>query len=230
MYNNNLCNSKTPTKSLACIFQSTIFFHLVTLEFVETGVWNSSNPDIFWMKLHAFIWYLLFLYINYRQVSNISRTLVGNKLLITQMELEHRLSALLQLHLHSQLNTFLQWIDQRQLQDETRNIYVWGLGVPYIRDLMVYSRCWSSLVNRILNDSLTLSDCNVTFKHDIHDVRLASYCLPFDKISSTCIMPFERHGAKYKYLQNSYTHTGLIITYWTVIMWLASYVVVVTVD
>ena len=49
------------------------------------------------------------------------------------------LSALLQLHLHSQLNTWLQWIGQRQLQDETRNTYVWRwLGASYIRELTVY--------------------------------------------------------------------------------------------
>ena len=53
------------------------------------------------------------------------------------MQLEHRLSALLQLHLHSQFNTWLQWIGQRQLQDETRNIYVLGLGASYIRELTV---------------------------------------------------------------------------------------------
>ena len=53
------------------------------------------------------------------------------------MKLEHRLSALLQLHLHSQLHTWLQWIGQRQLQDETRNIYIWGIGAFYIRDLTV---------------------------------------------------------------------------------------------
>ena len=41
------------------------------------------------------------------------------------------------LHLHSQLNTWLQWIKQRQLQDETRNINVLGLGAPYIRGLTV---------------------------------------------------------------------------------------------
>ena len=53
------------------------------------------------------------------------------------MQLEHRLSALLQLHLHSQLNTWLQWTWQRQLQDETRNIYVLGSGASYIRELTV---------------------------------------------------------------------------------------------
>ena len=33
-----------------------------------------------------------------------------------------RLSALLQLHLQSQLNTWLQWIERRQLREDTRNI------------------------------------------------------------------------------------------------------------
>ena len=59
------------------------------------------------------------------------------KLLITQMLLEHRLSALLQLHLHSQLNTSLHWIGQRQLHDETRNIIFGDLGASYIRELTV---------------------------------------------------------------------------------------------
>ena len=36
------------------------------------------------------------------------------------------------------LNLF-QWIGQRQLQDETRKIYVWGLGATYIRELTVYA-------------------------------------------------------------------------------------------
>ena len=53
------------------------------------------------------------------------------------MKLGHRLSALLQLHLYSQLNTWLQWTRQRQKQDETRNIYVLGLGASYIRELTV---------------------------------------------------------------------------------------------
>ena len=40
------------------------------------------------------------------------------------------------------LNTWLQWIGHRQLQDETKNIYVWGLGAAYIRDLTVLQ--WKS--------------------------------------------------------------------------------------
>ena len=41
---------------------------------------------------------------------------------------------LLQLHLHSRLDAWFHWIGQRQLQDESRNIQVWGFGVSYIRD------------------------------------------------------------------------------------------------
>ena len=47
------------------------------------------------------------------------------------------LSALLQLHLHSWLNTSLQWIGQRQVQDETRNINVLEFGATYITYLTV---------------------------------------------------------------------------------------------
>ena len=43
----------------------------------------------------------------------------------------------LQLHLHSRLNIWLQWIVQRQLQNETGNIHVLRFGVTYIRDLTV---------------------------------------------------------------------------------------------
>ena len=40
-------------------------------------------------------------------------------------ELEHRLSALIQLHLYSRLKTWLQWIGQRQLQDQKLSFGIW---------------------------------------------------------------------------------------------------------
>ena len=86
------------------------------------------------MELHVFN-----LLLNTCWTSNIRCTLVGNKIVITQMQLEQRLSALLQLHFHSRLNTWLQRIPQRQLQGEMRNIYVFGFGVAYIRGLMEVS-------------------------------------------------------------------------------------------
>ena len=48
----------------------------------------------------------------------------------------HRLTSLLQLH-HFPLNTWPQWIGQRQLQNETRNIQVLVFGGTYIRGLTV---------------------------------------------------------------------------------------------
>ena len=72
-----------------------------------------------------------------RQTSNISHTLVHNEMLITQIELEHRLSVLLQLHLYFRLNTWLQWIGQRQLQGETKSISFLKFGATYIRGFNV---------------------------------------------------------------------------------------------
>ena len=49
------------------------------------------------------------------------------------MYLEHRHSVLLQLYLHSQLNPRIQWIGQRQLQDETMIIEILVFGAAYIK-------------------------------------------------------------------------------------------------
>ena len=79
----------------------------------------------------------------YRQTSNVSRTLEGNKI-VDHSDVVG--AAPVQLHLHSRLNTLLQWIRQRQLQDPTRNIQVLGFGAPCIRELTVYtlSQCYDS--------------------------------------------------------------------------------------
>ena len=68
----------------------------------------------------------------YRQTSDLSRTLVGNELVDQSDVVEHRLSALLQRHLHSRLNTWLQWIGRTARRDE-----LLGFGTLYIRGLMV---------------------------------------------------------------------------------------------
>ena len=52
---------------------------------------------------------------NYRKVSNIRRTLVGNKI----VDHSDVVGA-------SPVGAWLQWIGQKRLQDETRNVYVWG--------------------------------------------------------------------------------------------------------
>ena len=44
------------------------------------------------------------------------------ELVVTQMKLEHHLSVWLQVHLVSQISTWVQCIGQKQLQYDTRNI------------------------------------------------------------------------------------------------------------
>ena len=110
----------------------------------------------------------------YCQISNISHTIA--KLLITQVQLEHRLSALLQLHIRSRLNTWLQWIGQRQRQDETRNIKVWGFGATYNRDLMVHVYVSSSLRWRQVEmnpetNELSLRTQSYSLQHTIYYTR-----------------------------------------------------------
>ena len=54
---------------------------------------------------------------------------------------------LIQLHLHSQCYIWLQWIGQKPLQDQTRNISVLRFGVAYNRHLTVTSvSCRSILI------------------------------------------------------------------------------------
>ena len=54
----------------------------------------------------------------YRQVSNISRTVEGNQI----VDHSDVVGAAPTLHLHSRFNTWLRWVGQRQLHDETRII------------------------------------------------------------------------------------------------------------
>ena len=89
----------------------------------------------------------------YCKISNIRCTLVGNKIVDHSDVVEAAptgLSALLQLHLHFWPNTWLQWIGQRQLQGEMRNIYILGFCASYIRYLTVYLfytiKRWSQLL------------------------------------------------------------------------------------
>ena len=89
---------------------STTFSNASTCSGVPNGIDLASVQVMVWLICQ------------YSQISNISRTLVDNKIVDDSDALEHRLSALLQLHLHSRLNTWLQWIGQIPLQDDARNI------------------------------------------------------------------------------------------------------------
>ena len=70
----------------------------------------------------------------YCQISNIRHTLVSN---ISADHSSCGLLALLQLHIYSLLNAWLQWSGQSQMQDEMRNIQALGFGVANVRDLTV---------------------------------------------------------------------------------------------
>ena len=82
-------------------------------------------------------WLYLVIHILYCQTSNISATFVGNKF-VDHSDVVGASPVLLQLHFHFWLNTWLQWIGQRQLQDERRIIQVVWFGAAYIRDFTVY--------------------------------------------------------------------------------------------
>ena len=72
----------------------------------------------------------------YCQTSETWCNLVRNKL-VDHSDVVGAL-VLLQLHLHSPLNTWLHWIGQRQLQDKTRIIEVLGFDAPSIRGFTVF--------------------------------------------------------------------------------------------
>ena len=102
---------------------SEIIIRIQTFSFKKMHLKVSSEKwRPFWFGLSV---------LTYFKTSNVRRTFVGNKLLITQMQLEHRLSALHQRNLHSRLNTWLQWIAEvyytvymsRSQQDITRNAF-----------------------------------------------------------------------------------------------------------
>ena len=118
----------------------------------------------------------------YRKVSNVRHTLVGNKIVDHSDVVGHCLSALFLLHLHSQLNMWLQWIGQRQLQDKMRNVYVWGLGASYIRELTVMASNQSTPTSNGswcigIKGEMSGTVC-VTFTWDIYIyMNFYSFCL-----------------------------------------------------
>ena len=83
------------------------------------------------------------------------------------MYLEHRLSAVLQLHLHSGFNTWLRWIWQKQMQEARQifNFWIWcdlyGMGC-----LTVCT--WHNHINAYLSDSFD--------QYDTIDFNLPSLC------------------------------------------------------
>ena len=72
--------------------------------------------------------------ITYHQTTIITRAVVVNNI-VDHSDVVG--AAPVQLHLHYRLNTWLQYIALRQLQDETNKIKFLGFCTAYIRDLTV---------------------------------------------------------------------------------------------
>ena len=86
----------------------------------------------------------------------------------TLIKMPDRKAALLQLHLHSRLNTWLQCIGQRQLQDKTRNIF----SAAYSRDFTVFNiRCFVGLF-----DSWWEIMSMISFKYFHHCTCVSTLC------------------------------------------------------
>ena len=108
----------------------------------------------------------------YHQTSNIRLTLVSNKLVDHSDVIATSLvSAAPTTSLHSQLNTWLQWIGQRQLQNEMRDISTFGFGMTYTRGLKVLL-CKVNLgkpIDHLENTRLPLLyQCVVVHKWSLH--------------------------------------------------------------
>ena len=98
--------------------------------------------------------------ITYRKVSNISRTLVGNKIVDhSDVVGASPVGAAPTTSSFSTYYTWLQWIGQRQLQDVTRNIYVLGLDASYIREFYIRELTVSKILFKSPRDQWVHDKC-----------------------------------------------------------------------
>ena len=94
---------------------------------------------------------------------------------------------LLQLHLNSRLNTWLQLIGQRQLQQVTKIIQVLGLGASYVREFTVI------VIQQLLNTTLYANEIQFYYP-----LLSAFNCVILDKCSSRLLMPLRcRRNGRY---------------------------------
>ena len=136
-------------KHVAIASQETInLFDLTELDGHHTWRLEQNGrhfADISWMKTTVFRlnspWSLFSMVQStkkYRKVSYIRRTLVGNNIVDhSDVVGASPVGVAPTTPFLHQLYTWLQWIGQIQLQNETRNIYVFGLGASYIREWTV---------------------------------------------------------------------------------------------
>ena len=89
------------------------------------------------------------------QVSDINCPLISNRIVVHSDAIGAS-STLLQVHLYYRINTWHQWIGQRQLQDETRNISVWEFGIGTGMIFMINHSKYVQCTLAIMYDSIFL--------------------------------------------------------------------------
>ena len=106
--------------------------------YCHTNTFSWIKMFIFWFNFHRSV--SCWLKWHYHQTSNISHILLGNKIVdysdLVWAPLCQRCSSYIFI-----FDTWLQWIGQKQLHEDRRNIWVFRFGVPCIRCLMV-SHYW----------------------------------------------------------------------------------------
>ena len=107
--------------------------------------------------------------------------------------MEHHLSALLQLHLSYLLNTWIQWIGQRQLHDQMRNISVLEFGAAYIRDFTVY-RVSTVVARPVLVSNFARFFTDVPLHDDIIKWKLFPRHWPFVRGIHRSLVNFPHKG------------------------------------
>ena len=128
---------------------------------------------------------------NYCQISNISRTLVGNKFVDHSDVVVASPVSATPTTSSFQLNTWLQWIEQRQLQDETRNIFkfwdllclileIWQYVNTIVAAKQLIEMCYLWNMNVLHTVWLTLQLCDPIMPHANFIISLYRYLIRYD--------------------------------------------------
>ena len=140
---------------------------------------------------------------------------------------------MLQPHLHFRLNTWLQWIRQRQLHfNKTRNINVLGFGVTYIRGLTVpiLHQLHHMILVQLVSSSQLWCTCLIKFV-PLHSLSTCSYITCTNKSScmviNICIECSAIYNCQYspKYSQQT-PHRSPVRVKYGVFLWVHNLVFV----
>ena len=120
------------------------------------------------MELHGYTYIYIYIYVTKCEPCMYVLVLPPNSLSV--------MLAQIQLHLYYRLNTWLQWIGQKQLFDQMRNILVWGVGALTLEVWL--SVLYDSHPNA---DKASLSIINIT-----RDSFISLYVVFYHKVTLLC--------------------------------------------